>query len=304
MPLAAQDASAPSPSERGKALYEQHCAVCHGKDGHADTPVARLLNPPPRVFADPIEMGRVSVDRMYRAIKEGRPGTAMAAWAQVLTETEIGDVIDYVHGLDTPQGTEPLSAERLSFEIGRRLYERNCASCHGARGHADTEFARLLNPKPRSFADPIRVARLDDGRMYLAIFRGRPGTAMGGWGSLLSPAEIIDLMRFIRTLAEPLPAGTTPAQLDVRVGEQVYQTYCVPCHGAEGNGQTPLGQQLTPHPRDFTATQLMASRDDKQLTESVMHGVPGTAMAPWDGVLNKEDVRRVILFIRERFSAH
>ena len=125
---------------------------------------------------------------------------------------------------------------------------------------------------------------------------------MGGRGELLAPAEIIDLMRYIRTLVQPLPAGMTSAQLDVRVGEQIYRQHCIACHGEEGNGHTALGQHLAPSPRDFTRISEMASIDDKQLVQSVTHGVPGTAMAPWDGALNKEDVRRVIIFIRQRFA--
>jgi cytochrome c oxidase cbb3-type subunit 3 len=299
-PLAAQP-SAVSAQERGKALYERHCAVCHGGDGRADTPVGRLLSPRPRNFADPVEMARLTVDRIYRAIKEGRPGTAMAPWKQVLTETEIGDVIDYVHDLASAAGTTPLRAEQLSLAVGRRIYERECASCHGVDGMADTEVARVLNPPPRKFADPIAMARVDDGRMYMAIYRGRPGTAMGGRGELLAPAEVIDVMRYIRTLVRPLPAGMTAAQLDLSVGEQIYRQYCVACHGDKGDGQTSVGRHLAPPPRDFTRSAEMATFTDADLGQAILRGVPGTAMAPWEGVLTKEDVRRVLLFIRRAF---
>ena len=299
-PLAAQP-SLLSAHERGKALYERHCAVCHGNDGRADTPVGRLLRPHPRNFTDPIEMARLTVDRIYHSIKEGRPGTAMAAWKQVLAETEIGDVIDYVRGFSSAAKTAPLSAERVSLEVGRRIYERECAYCHGVDGRADTEVARVLNPPPRNFADPISMARLDDGRVYLAIYRGRPGTAMGGRGELLAPAEIIDVMRYIRTLVRPLPAGMTPAQLDARVGDLIYRQHCIACHGEKGDGRTSIGQHLAPPPRDFTRAREMASIGDQELAQAITHGVPGTAMASWDGILNKEDVRRVILFIRQSF---
>ena len=300
-PLAAQALPA-SVQERGKVVYERHCAVCHGVEGRADTPVGRLLKPRPRNFSDPIEMARVTVDRAYRAIKDGRPGTAMSAWKQVLTEMEVGDVIDYIHGLASTAKTPPLSAERLSLEVGRRIYARDCTSCHAADGRADAEAARILNPAPRNFADPIGMARLDDGRLYLAIHRGRPGTAMGGWGELLAPTEIIDVMRYIRTLVGPMPAGMAPAQLDVKVGEQIYRQNCVACHGERGDGDTPVGRQLSPHPRDFTDARQMTSINDVALAQSIAHGVPGTAMASWDGVLNKEDVRRVLLFIRQAFA--
>src|SRR5574341_2171661 len=161
--------SAPaSVRERGKALYERHCAVCHGDDGRAETPVGRLLKPRPRNFADPVEMARLTVDRIYRAIKDGRPGTAMAAWGEVLTETEIGDVIDHLHTLASPRPLT-LPPQQLSLEVGRRVYQRDCAFCHGADGRANTEAARIFSPPPRNFADPVEMARLDDGRMYSAI---------------------------------------------------------------------------------------------------------------------------------------
>lgn len=299
-PLAAQPPS-PPPHERGKTLYEARCAVCHGVDGRADTPVGRMLKPRPRNFADPVDMARLTVDRIYLAIKEGRPGTAMAAWGEVLTETEIGDVIDHVHSLASAQALT-LPPAQLSIEVGRRIYERECAFCHGMDGRADTAAAKVLNPAPRHFSDPIEMARLDDGRMYSAIKLGRPGTAMGGRGELLSPAEIIDVMRYIRTLVQPLPAGMTQARLDAMVGEQIYRQHCVLCHGENGDGRTTLGQSLFPHPRDFTRSQEMASRSDKDLARAIARGSPGTAMAPWRGVLNSEDIRRVILFIRQSFQ--
>jgi mono/diheme cytochrome c family protein len=287
--------------ERGKAVYEKHCAFCHGVDGKADTPVGRLLTPHPRNFADPVEMARVTVDRMYRTIKEGRPGTAMPAWGQVLSETQIGDAIDYVRSLASPDALT-LSVEQLSLEIGRRVYEKECALCHGKDGRADTEAAKVLRPHPRNFADPIEMAQVDDGRMYSAIKLGRPGTAMGGRGELLSPAEIIDVMRYVRSLVQPLPKGMAQADLDVAVGEQIYRQRCVACHGENGDGQTSLGQSLVPRPLDFNKPEELAATSDKEMARVIAQGIPGTAQAPWSGILNSEDIRRVIAFIRKTFQ--
>jgi len=299
-PLAAQPASQ-GVHERGKTLYDTYCAFCHGLDGRADTPVARLLKPRPRNFTDPVEMARVNDDRMYRALKMGRPGTAMAPWGQVLSEPQMGDVVDYVRSL-TPPLPAALSVDQLSLQVGQRTYNKECAMCHGADGRADTEAARVLRPRPRNFADPIEMARVDDGRMYTAIKLGRPGTAMGGWGEMESPAEIIDLMRYIRSLQQPLPAGMTRAGVDVLVGGKIYQQDCAPCHGERGDGQTPIGQSLVPRPRNFTDAQEMARVGDREMAQRIIHGSPGTAMAPWAGILNGEDIRRVILFIRRTFQ--
>lgn len=288
----------------GKAIYEQYCAFCHGTNGLADTPVGRILNPPPRRFADPIEMARLTDDQIYKAIKEGMPGTAMAAWGEVLNEPEIGDVMDYIRELSTPLSSagEPLSNEELSLEVGRRIYDKECAFCHGLTGHADTDAARVLVPRPRAFADPIEMARVDDGRLYAAIKLGRPGTAMASWASLMTPIEIIDVMRYIRSLQEPLPEGVTEDSVEIAAGQNIYQSYCVSCHGANGDANTTLGKVLVPRPRDFTDREAMANLSDSQMAAAISQGKPGTSMAPWGGILNAADIQRVVRYIRSTFS--
>lgn len=293
VPLAA-DPPAPGVRERGKVLYEKHCAYCHGLDGRADTPVGRLLKPRPRNFADPVEMARVTRDRIYRAIRDGRQGTAMPAWEGVLGETQMGDMTDYIQSL-VPPLPRTLSAGELSLEIGRRIYERECAICHGTDGRADTKAAKILIPRPRNLADPIEMGRVDDGRMYAAIKLGRPGTGMAGWGELLSPVEIIDLMRYIRSLVQPLPGAMTRAKLDLAVAGKIFEQHCVTCHGEKGDGQTPLGRSLVPPARNLKLTQLT----DREMAQVIARGRAGTAMAPWGGILNSEDIRRVIFFIRQ-----
>ncbi len=282
---------------RGKTLFETHCAFCHGTDGRAETSIARLLDPRPRNLADPVEMARLTTDQVYHAIKNGKPATAMAAWGTVLSEPQIGDIMDYVRTL-TPTRLPGMSADQLSIEVGRRIYNRDCAFCHGPEGHADTEAAKVLKPRPRNFADPIEMARVDDGRLYAAIKLGRAGTSMASWGELISPAEIIDVMRYIRSLEQPLPSGMTHTELDVAVGKDIYKQYCVTCHGEQGNAKTPLGEALNPHPVNFTKAHLT----DTEMQQAISLGKPGTAMAPWGVVLNSEDTRRVILYIRKTFQ--
>ncbi len=287
-------------STAGKALYDEHCAFCHGPKGLAETPVGRILNPRPRRFADPIEMARLSDDQIYHAIKSGVPGTAMASWGKVLGEREIGEVMDYIREL---RGTsKPMTRQQLSLAVGRRIYDKECAFCHGRTGHADTDAARVLKPRPSNFADPIAMARIDDARIYAAIKLGRPGTAMASWGSLLTPVEIIDVMRYIRSLQEPLPKGISPERAEIAVGRNIYSTYCVNCHGPRGKADTPLGQVLSPRPRNFTDRSIMAQLSDEQMTTAIGQGKPGTAMAPWGGILSAADIQRVIRYIRVTFT--
>lgn len=62
---------------RAQALYQQECAVCHGRSGRGDGPAARGLQPPPGDFLDAARMGAQSILDLYQAITigtQGQPG--------------------------------------------------------------------------------------------------------------------------------------------------------------------------------------------------------------------------------------
>ena len=79
----------------GKAVYEQHCAKCHGIGGWGDGPLSDSLRVAPRNFHDvitdlkPDEQLRMSV--MY-----GVMTTPMHAWRGVLSDQQIDQVVSYV----------------------------------------------------------------------------------------------------------------------------------------------------------------------------------------------------------------
>ncbi|MCZ7582047.1 MAG: c-type cytochrome [Deltaproteobacteria bacterium] len=45
---------------KGKAVYLQYCAACHGESGKGDGPAGAALNPKPRNFNDPESMGKLT----------------------------------------------------------------------------------------------------------------------------------------------------------------------------------------------------------------------------------------------------
>lgn len=49
----------------------------------------------------------------------------------------------------TPTKTLPASPELLA--LGREVYQKQCAACHGLDGRGNGEAAYLLYPKPRDF---------------------------------------------------------------------------------------------------------------------------------------------------------
>lgn len=71
-------------------------------------------------------------------------------------------------------------------EKGKTLYTVNCAACHGEKGDGNGPAGKMMNPKPRSFADPATVFKNGDSpqKIFETINTGLPGTAMAGFSRL------------------------------------------------------------------------------------------------------------------------
>ncbi|HYU95002.1 MAG TPA: FTR1 family protein [Sphingomicrobium sp.] len=70
------------------------------------------------------------------------------------------------------------------LDRGDRLFEQNCASCHGAGGDARTAMARQLDPPPIAFADRQRARQRSPFALYQVINQGLEGTAMQSFAQL------------------------------------------------------------------------------------------------------------------------
>jgi DMSO reductase family type II enzyme heme b subunit len=120
--------------------------------------------------------------------------------------------------------------------------------------------------------------------------------------------------------AEELPAGFKAGELApeppadmIEAGKRVYFTKCVWCHGVDGAGDGPGADRLWPRPRNFnqgtfkirhTASGELPLFDARKPTpgqndlfETVTHGLPGSAMPSWEGILTEEQRLQVLAFV-------
>lgn len=70
------------------------------------------------------------------------------------------------------------------LQRGARLYQAQCASCHGSDGRADGPLAPKLEPPPIAFADHDRAKERSIFSLYQTTTRGVEGTAMPSFGTL------------------------------------------------------------------------------------------------------------------------
>jgi mono/diheme cytochrome c family protein len=117
-----------------------------------------------------------------------------------------------------------------------------------------------------------------------------------------------------------LPAGFKKGDLSplpsaemIEAGKRVYFTKCVWCHGVDGAGDGPAADRLWPRPRNFnqgtfkirhTASGELPLFDAKKpvkgqndLYDTVTHGLPGSAMPSWEGILTDEQRLQVLSFV-------
>lgn len=70
---------------------------------------------------------------------------------------------------------------------GKKLYEQNCATCHGPKGDGKGVVGAALKPPPRDFNIPLNqwtYAKGDLKKVFEVISKGIPNTSMVKWEHL------------------------------------------------------------------------------------------------------------------------
>jgi len=85
---------------KGKVIYENNCAACHGAEGKGDGVAAQALDPKPRNLSNVEFTSSVTNEHLYKVISEGGGAVGlsplMAPWGGVLSEADIWDVIAFI----------------------------------------------------------------------------------------------------------------------------------------------------------------------------------------------------------------
>ncbi|GMR19546.1 MAG: hypothetical protein BMS9Abin36_0141 [Gammaproteobacteria bacterium] len=183
--------------ERGKELFRQHCAACHGSNGGGGVGVPLSL---------PSFIDTVDDDYLVKTIRHGRPGRVMPAFHH-LDERELKALIAFIRQWTGVQ-PEPYSQERISGDPikGKKIFQRQCAVCHGENGEGGKGTGVTFS-RPRHL--PILASALNnagflasasDHLIHTTITKGRKSTPMPSAETLnLSEQNVNDLVAYIRS---------------------------------------------------------------------------------------------------------
>ena len=222
---------------RGKVLYKEYCAQCHGFTGKGDGPAASALEPKPAIHSN-MPFDKLPMEYLYTVINHGGVAVGkspnMPYWGLTIGQQGVADVIAYLKvtfkgvpevpataggpgGLcvqprktakapdDFLSKTNPLSSS-AAVKAGKELFLKTaqpvaCVMCHGEQGDGKGLMGAALVPPPRNFTCGAMMKDIPDGQLFWVIKNGSPGTGMMAFGGL-SDEQVWQLIHYIRSLAK------------------------------------------------------------------------------------------------------
>jgi mono/diheme cytochrome c family protein len=222
--LSANAQTPSSGSIDGPGLYQQRCAVCHGKSGHGDGPFAALLDPRPRDFSTgrfkfrSTETGSLPTDDdLAASITNGLHGTSMPAWKPFLTPEQVSVLITQVKSFSPRFAAEQpkpisISAELPStpqnIDAGRVVYDKlKCGACHGSDGRGTGAIARDMKDDSGRPTHATNLAEPWSYRgggavrdIFLRFRTGMNGTPMPSFLGAATEPELWQLAVYVKSL--------------------------------------------------------------------------------------------------------
>ena len=230
-----------------------------------------------RLSGDRAAAAGALVDSILTAVRAKRPPAVVVALHE-----RFGAALGAEGALDMPAGPPDLA-------MGRAIYERACASCHGALGRGDGPAGRAMNPAPPAIGDAAAMRDVSPALVYRIMSVGIGGTPMPAFETTLSSRERWNVVGHVMSLR------ATPEQ--VLEGEGLFLQRCAACHGAAGAGDGALSRALTRLPAELGAMRWQVEKSDAEIARVVRAGLPGTAMPP-SADLTDAQVDRVVAYVR------
>jgi ubiquinol-cytochrome c reductase cytochrome c subunit len=172
-------------------------------------------------------------------------------------------------------GTTPAARQ---YEVGRRVFLRECAWCHGPEGEG-TQFGPSLKESGTADADFM----LRTGRMPLQSPDQKPEPGPPAY----SPGTIAALVRYVGSIGTGTPVPDVDPG-DPKEGRTLFMTNCAPCHSSSGTGMIVPDGDWAPE---------LFNTPPTQVAEAVRTG-PGQMPEFPESHLDKRKVDDIVSYVR------
>ncbi len=171
------------------------------------------------------------------------------------------------------------SKGQIAWDIGQRLFQQNCAQCHGADARGYLGFPNLADNDWLYGGSPEKIKE--------TLLHGRIA-AMPGWKSALGEQGIKEMTAYVLSLS-----GRTVNQKDAAAGQSKFGM-CAACHGADGKGS--VAHNLSFGAPNLTDNIWLYGGSQRAVQQSLEQGRAGV-MPPWKDILGEDKVHLLTAYV-------
>jgi mono/diheme cytochrome c family protein len=214
-----------------------------------------------------------------------------------------------------------ISPSRQTLYLGQKIYQINCAVCHGVVGDGNGPAASMFRIRPRDFRPGIYKFRSTpsgslptDDDLLRTVSHGLRWTGMIG-RSDLGESNGRAVIQFIKTFSprfvkekpgKPIAVPSAPGKTQeiLAEGKRLYKEVgCNGCHGERGRGDGPSAGALKDDwgwkiwPSDLVWRPLKRGSDTREAYLTLVTGLSGTPMPAYASSLNSRQVWSLVYYL-------
>lgn len=125
------------------------------------------------------------------------------------------------------QSPEQLAGDAQAMAVGERLFQNNCAQCHGSDARGARSFPNLTDGDWLYGGDPATIKT--------TLLEGRNGMMPPMAAAVGSAEDVRNLAHYVLSLS-----GSPHDSVKATVGKSKFGA-CAACHGMDGKGNTAMG---------------------------------------------------------------
>jgi cytochrome c oxidase cbb3-type subunit 3 len=168
-----------------------------------------------------------------------------------------------------------VAADERGRQMGARIFQNNCAQCHGSDGRGSRGFPNLTDSESQWGGSPEAIKT--------TIVEGRKA-AMPPMAAAVGGAEdVTDVAHYVLSLS-----GSAHDSVRATRGKEKFAA-CAACHGPEGKGNPALGSV------DLTNKIWLYGGTVAAITETITKGRNGV-MPAWKGSLSDAEIHLVAAY--------
>jgi ubiquinol-cytochrome c reductase cytochrome c subunit len=174
------------------------------------------------------------------------------------------------------------SAQSLTIQEGKKLYEVGCASCHGTGGQGSSDGPSLVGVGAAAVDFQVGTGRMP---------AQQPGAQVPRKKVIYNQTQIDQLAAYIASLgagpAVPTKDQYSPEGADIARGGELFRTNCAQCHNFTGKGGALTHGKFAP---------TLEGVDPKHIYEAMQTGPQNMPSFP-DTTLTEKNKKDIIAYL-------